>query len=507
MESPPADAPRSCYACLQQPSDFIPIADEVGPKAEPPSTAEPIGRTSSYRGDIIAKHFWFEKDDLMRGVICTSCWSKIEDFHQFYSEIEQAHEHKLGFTIVQIKQEDGVEVEEEEQEEIVVEPITAEEIEREEEEAELKREEVNVSETEEDDDDEEEEEEDDEFELEPDQPKRRKRIKKKGTKLAERMAKSDSLIAQFCKMFCDQCSQEFPNFSQLYAHCAAVHQRKPAVFCCDRKFNNRIRLYDHIQRHVDPDRFQCKHCKRVCLDRESLKRHTVMVHTPEEKRPFKCDRCPKSYTIQNEFIKHVKYHQAMDTKEFPCGQCDKFFGNAALLKQHNKNVHSTTYEFVCDTCAKGFNSRGLFTKHLKEHDPKVRAEKAQCPICFQWLLKVSLSKHVMRHNSGGPVRCDLCGKESPNLLALRSHKQFFHKEAKFGCSVCDKVFKRAISLKEHMATHSGAVLYTCPHCPKTFNSNANMHSHRKKMHPQEWLDAKMQRLTKHETKGEEGEGE
>lgn len=47
--------------------------------------------------------------------------------------------------------------------------------------------------------------------------------------------------------------------------------------------------------------------------------------------------------------------------------------------------------------------------------------------------------------------------------------------------------------KEHMASHTGEVLYSCDFCDRTFNSHANRASHRKRMHPKEWLEDKLRK--------------
>ncbi|XP_058828579.1 transcription factor grauzone-like [Topomyia yanbarensis] len=469
-------SPDSCYVCLEHATDLIRIVEDIDDvMKESESNAETQSR--SYRGTIIAKYFWFEIEDLVRSFICSRCWTKIEKFHEFYCEVEKTHENKCQFSFAPVKQEETANETE----------TSFDEVERLEESSDgvdfgtllhVQVNPVNANDN-------------------AQKKKQRKRYRPKRMKLADRIAQDDELIAKYVNASCDQCSAHFPSFTELQTHSTAIHQRRAYVFCCDKRYNQRTRLFEHILLHVNPEHYQCDVCKRNCLDNESLRRHKMKIHTPDEERAFKCDKCPKAFVTEADFGLHQNYHLAMENKKFKCEECEKCFGNKSLLKSHVRNAHASHFEFVCDTCAKGFNQRSLFVRHLQDHNPKATIERSQCPLCSLWMKKNYLNKHMQRHSSPR-TRCELCGKDSPNVFAHRSHMRFAHSEAKFTCNVCGKAFKRALTLKEHLASHSGAVLYTCPHCPKTFNSNANMHSHRKKMHYEEWLANKERVLIKKE---------
>ncbi|XP_001648712.2 PR domain zinc finger protein 5 [Aedes aegypti] len=297
---------------------------------------------------------------------------------------------------------------------------------------------------------------------------------------------NEKLIADNITLECDTCQEKHDSFMALQKHSVAEHKKLAFVFCCDLKFNKKPRLVDHVLFHLDPTSFQCKICHKNLPHSESLKRHIEKNHAPEESRTIKCSMCPKMFTHQKFLSTHERYHN----RRWHCEICDKRFICEATLKHHHKSIHTKELNYVCHVCARTFHIYSSYRSHLETHDESAKKKppkpRVQCQICNTWTLKLS---HHMRLHSGTRT-CEICGKECRHLIAYRYHMKS-HETGDFICTVCDKSFKRELGLKEHMASHTGDVLYSCDFCDRTFNSGANRASHRKKMHPQQWLEDKL----------------
>lgn len=186
-------------------------------------------------------------------------------------------------------------------------------------------------------------------------------------------------------------------------------------------------------------------------------------------------------------------------------------------------------------------TKASYDMHLLTHSErraKPIVERLQCDICGAWYVthiitiyqyvvylslfsrvnrKSSLIVHMARHNEK-PIACTICGKNLLNRDSLRMHNLRLHSEKKHSCIVCGKIFIQLQTLKvsvfylvflmfceliavffmffqDHMSLHTGQPQHKCPYCAKEFNSNSNMCSHRKKMHPIEWLEERMQKRT------------
>lgn len=97
----------------------------------------------------------------------------------------------------------------------------------------------------------------------------------------------------------------------------------------------------------------------------------------------------------------------------------------------------------------------------------------------------NLRAHMKGIHIDGPKTCDICGKISTNMKALKKHKKIHQEGTKerFKCIVCGKGFRDRTKLKEHSYIHSGVTdAYACNFCGKSFRFGSSMYAHRKKMH-------------------------
>ncbi|XP_062537251.1 zinc finger protein 91-like isoform X2 [Armigeres subalbatus] len=302
-------------------------------------------------------------------------------------------------------------------------------------------------------------------------------------------AEQDELIRKYCTLVCDLCGFMGENFYNLEKHYKSEHDMRGYAGCCNRRFYKKRQLYEHCQRHVNPDIFRCELCKKSFTEKDGLEKHNQWVHTPDSEKPFKCDICDAAFFKEYLLRNHMKYHLSMEQKVYNCEECDRSFGAPSYLKTHQQTVHGAASSWVCDICAKGFPHKSSLETHRLGHTKEGAASlKKQCEHCNKWLKnESSFKRHVRRCMASGPATCDICGKQVANEMSLASHKRFYHTEQpSFTCSYCGKQFRRIIRHKEHEANHRGEVLYSCPFCAYTCNSNSNMYTHKKVAHPDLW---------------------
>ncbi|KAL1400910.1 hypothetical protein pipiens_007031 [Culex pipiens pipiens] len=479
-----------CFACFSSPGEGHPI----------------LGSQSEFNiADMLEKHFWFHRDDFQDGeVLCPDCRNQLESFHRFYLVVEQNHRIKIE----RKPSPDPTKTEDVSMLPLLEVKLEAPEIadDRDQDQSsssddEFKPDDDGGLSTDESDS----KSEGDEKHEESPERKKRKYVKRKErgeppaprkkinykVKNAEQLAEEDEIIRTHVQYICEYCQMNCTTFSAYHRHVLDEHNTTKAfILCCGKRYYKKKGLLEHVQRLANPDLFKCEICEKTFVNSFGLQKHTEELHGPEESKIFACSRCPKRFVKQGQLTLHLRGHENLDKELAKCPICDRRYPSEAILRTHIKKSHTRPTDFICDICAKGFYSKSEFMRHKVEHEFSPAELRRQCEICLQWLKnEANWKKHCARHKQG-PVTCDICMHVSPTKHSLAAHKRNRHRAPNpaLTCQECGKEFKRAISLKEHLASHTGEALYFCTFCPRTFNSNANMFSHRKKMHPQEWLE-------------------
>ncbi|XP_058167405.1 zinc finger protein OZF-like [Anopheles ziemanni] len=299
------------------------------------------------------------------------------------------------------------------------------------------------------------------------------------------------LVCEICdpeKMQAGEPAIEYSNLKDLNRHMRKLHgQEMGHVKCpmCDKKFRSRIKLLEHKDMHLNPDRFRCNQCNEIY---QNMEEHVKNKH---QERAYCCEDCGKRFPTKSRLTAHIrKMHTA---KDVICDLCQKPFSKYTI-KDHKRAVHEAS--FMCELCPRTFKARLPLEQHLEEHKTGLRpAPTATCNICGTVVRdKYCLSTHIKRlHTDHPPVSCGSCGKEFKSKHNLGVHLANVCTDRSFPCTICGKQFKKKIKLTEHMTTHTRSALYQCQYCPKTFSFETQLYTHRKQVHHEQWLELQRRR--------------
>ncbi|XP_035713451.1 zinc finger protein 271-like isoform X2 [Folsomia candida] len=111
-------------------------------------------------------------------------------------------------------------------------------------------------------------------------------------------------------------------------------------------------------------------------------------------------------------------------------------------------------------------------------------KKWECTKCSKMFhTKRDLTLHMVTHDPDAKVKCEVCGKISKNILALRCHMWGLHSNRKRpSCDACHRVFSTSTFLRLHIdAAHSAwdRLRFPCTvlGCEKTYQDKGSLGHH------------------------------
>ncbi|XP_071174495.1 uncharacterized protein [Mytilus edulis] len=175
---------------------------------------------------------------------------------------------------------------------------------------------------------------------------------------------------------CDVCHARFTQSNSLKAHKLIHSGLKPVFQCelcpttCGRKTDLKIHM---MKLHSNDKPVDCKKCGMVFQDRYSFKLH---LKTHDGEKCFKCDQCEYAALSQRHLESHLLTHTG--EKPFECDECEQTFRQKQLLKRHKNLYHTPDYSrpepkektYECNLCDKSFANKGNLLRHMQNHDPE-----------------------------------------------------------------------------------------------------------------------------------------
>ena len=135
-----------------------------------------------------------------------------------------------------------------------------------------------------------------------------------------------------------------------------------------------------------------------------------------------------------------------DVRNFKCTPCQKQYRHITGLVNHVSVVHRKI-RFSCDECDyKTTNKKCVMRHKMSQH----RGLKDQCPQCYGFFAKSSLSTHIKAIHKKEIFHCDQCDFNTRSRTLLQNHTDYYHEGiVNFKCEKCDYSSYRKYNVDIH----------------------------------------------------------